>query len=103
MKIKMKKSKKDKVLEILRRDGKIDNFDLVHGTHGFISLRGSDLIFQLKQEGKIEIDEEKSGFIGDTKNYRYIIKPLTPKSVERFVVKNGNDDGTDKVIERVTW
>ena len=79
-------SKKEKVLEILRRDGQIDNLDCVRGLHGFISLRLSDLIFQLRNEGKIEIDEEKSGFLEGTKNWRYVIVPLKPKLVTEYRV-----------------
>lgn len=94
----MNKSKKDKVLDILRRDGKIDNFDLVHGVHGFISLRLSDLIFQLKQEGKIEVDEEKSHFLPGTKNYRYVVKPLIPKRIDTFYV-----DGIKVAPDRYVW
>lgn len=98
--MKTPKGNKGKVLKVLREQGHIDNFDCVDGTHGFKTLRLGAVIHQLKDENHIELDE-KSGYIGDTKNWRYILKSK-PK-VEVYTVKGGNDDGTDKIITKTTW
>lgn len=78
--MKTPKGNKGKVLKILREQGYIDNFDAVEGKHGFKTLRLGAVIHQLKEEGYIELDE-KSGYLGDTKNWRYILKNK-PKIVE---------------------
>ena len=73
--MKNRQTQTDKILSILRRDGYITNSDCISGVHGFRCLRLGDAIFRLKNKGLIEIDEEKSGYIGDTKNWRYVVKP----------------------------
>lgn len=75
-------SKKQKVLDILRRQGFINNLDVVRGVYGFISLRLSDIIFQLGNEGLIELDNVKSGFLPNSKNWRYCCKPFKVKITE---------------------
>lgn len=91
---------KDKILDILRKNGEIDNYSCIDSR---LTTRLGAFIHTLKVEGKIEVDEDKSDYIKGTKNYRYVIKPLVPRNVERFIVRGGNEDGTDKLITRTTW
>lgn len=97
----MKISQKDKVLKILHRDGYITNFDAIQGTHGFISLRLGDTIFRLRNEG-VNIDREESGYIGQTKNWKYVLKDK-PKEVIEYIVRGGNEDGSDRIIRKLIW
>lgn len=73
-------TKKAQILNILRIEGKIDNFRCIDQR---ITTRLGATIFALQKEGKIELDHERCGFIPETKNYRYVIKP--PKKQEYFV------------------
>ena len=95
-----KPTQADIVLKILREEGSITNFFCIENK---ISLRLAAIIHDLKTKGLIELDEEKCGAIEDTKNYRYVVKPIKPKSVEVFTIRGGNDDGTDKVITKENW
>lgn len=65
-----KETIKEQVKEILERDGKIDNFYCIDNR---ITTRLSDTIFRLQKEGW-EFDEEKSGYLGDSKNWCYVVK-----------------------------
>lgn len=62
---------KDKIFYHLQLHGYIDNFYCIDNK---ISLRLGAVINKLKQEGKIEIDEDKTGFLEGTKNYCYVLK-----------------------------
>jgi hypothetical protein len=63
-------SQKDKVLKILKEKGEIDNYYCVETK---LTLRLGAIINVLKEEG-YEFDEEKSGYIPNTKNWRYVFK-----------------------------
>lgn len=78
-----KKTQADIVMDILRKDGKIDNFYVMDNK---ISIRLGAIIHSLKEKGLIELIDEKCGFIPCTKNYRYVIKPLKPKEVTEYRV-----------------
>jgi ribosomal protein S8 len=93
--MKQPKGNKGKVLKVLREQGYITNFDCVEGKHGFKTLRLGAVIHQLKDEGYIELDE-KSGYIGDTKNWRYILKSK-PKEIKRYFV-NGVEVAPPKIV-----
>lgn len=95
-----RKTQSDIVLEILRRDGKIDNFYVMNNK---ISIRLGAIIHSLKEKGLIQLDEEKCGFVDGTKNYQYVVKTLRPKSVETYTIRGANDDGSDKVITKTIW
>lgn len=84
---------KSKILSHLRTHGSIDNVGCVTGAYGFISLRLGAVIFSLVKEGKIELDKEKCGFLPNSKNYQYVIKP--PKVQQYFV---GNELVATKYI-----
>lgn len=71
---------KDKILNILRHEGSIDNYRCIDQR---LTTRLGAVIYKLIQEGKIELDQDKYGYIEETKNYRYTIKP--PKKQEYFV------------------
>ena len=52
--------------------GKIDNFFCIDNRW---TTRLSDVIFKLRSEGKLDmLDEEKSGYISESKNWQYILK-----------------------------
>lgn len=70
---------KDKILNILRLEGKIDNYRAIGQR---ITTRLSDVIFRLQREGKIELDEEKSGFLPNSRNWCYVVKPFNVKITE---------------------
>jgi len=70
---------KDKILTILRRDGSIDNFYCIDSR---LTTRLGAFIHKLKEEGLIDLDEEKSGYIENTKNYRYYIKNKPKEIIE---------------------
>jgi len=78
-----KKTQADRVLDILREKGQIDNFFCIDNK---ISIRLGAIIHDLKVKGLIELDDDKCGFIDGTKNYLYAVKPLKPKSVEVYKV-----------------
>ena len=80
-------SKQQKVLDHLRKYGQIDNASCINGSHGFVSWRLGAIINVLKHEGLIELDNEKSGYIGDTKNWLYVVKPIMPKSITEYRVQ----------------
>lgn len=63
-------TQKQKVKEKLLADGEVDNFWAFNNR---VSLRLGAIIHVLKKEGWV-FDEEKSGFIPDTKNWRYVLK-----------------------------
>ncbi len=71
---------KAKVLNILREKGQIDNYFAIDSR---LTIRLGDVIFRLQKEGKIELDEERCGYIDGTKNWLYVIKPI--KKQEYFV------------------
>lgn len=54
----------------LLEEGAVDNFWAFNNK---VTLRLGAIIFKLKEEGWV-FDEEKSGFIPDTKNWRYVLK-----------------------------
>lgn len=62
---------KQQVCDKLMREGKIDNFYCIDNRW---TTRLGAVIHSLQKEGKVEIDEEKSGFLGDSKNWQYILK-----------------------------
>ena len=65
----MKKlSKKDIVLKILKEKGEIDNFYCIDNR---ITTRLGSIINLLKKEG-YKFDDERSGYMPGTKNWRYI-------------------------------
>ena len=70
---------KEKVKEILERDGRVDNFSMIDQR---ITTRLSDVIFHLIKDGYV-FDDEKSGFLGESKNWCYVLlqKPA-PKQLE---------------------
>lgn len=68
----MKPSIKSKVLDILHREGQIDNYYCIDNR---LTIRLGDVIFRLQKEGKIELDEEKCGYLPNTKNWVYVVKP----------------------------
>lgn len=86
----MKQTIKSKVEQILLKQGYIDNFFAIDTR---LTLRLSDVIFQLSQSGW-SFDEEKSGYIGDTKNWRYVVK-TSPWKVQKITLGNG------EVIEKL--
>lgn len=67
---------KQQVLNILRRDGQIDNYFAIDSR---LTIRLGDVIFRLQKDSSIELDEEKCGYIDGTKNWRYVIKPVAKK------------------------
>ena len=79
-----KQTIKDKVEQILMKNGCVDNFQCIDSR---LTTRLSDVILHLKDEGW-EFDEEKSGYIGDTKNWRYVAKKSPWKQVVR-TLSNG--------------
>lgn len=62
---------KQRIYDELMVNGKIDNFYCIDNR---ISLRLGAVIFSLVKEKKIEIDEDKSGYLGETKNWCYYLK-----------------------------
>lgn len=64
---------KEQVKEILLNKGKIDNFYCIDTR---LTTRLGAIINLLKNEG-MEFDEEKSGYINGTKNWRYYLKNTT--------------------------
>ena len=77
----MKKTNKDKVVEILMKQGWVDNF---HCVDNRITLRLSDIIMTLKEEGW-EFDNDKSGYLNPNqkKNWYYVVKKFPFKRVSR--------------------
>lgn len=75
---------KDKVEQILKDRGCVDNYYLIDNR---ITTRLSDVILHLKEEGW-EFDEEKSGYIGNTKNWRYVVKK-SPYRILTRTLSNG--------------
>lgn len=71
---------KSHILNILRIEGKIDNHRAIDQR---LTTRLGAVIHKLGQEGKIEIDEEKSGFLPNSRNWCYVIK--APKTREIWV------------------
>jgi len=84
----MKKTQKDRVAEKLRADGFVDNFWCLENK---VSLRLGAIIHDLKGEGW-QFDEERSGYVAGTKNWRYYVantpKP-PPKMKITFVERDG--------------
>lgn len=66
-------SVKSQIKEILQKNGKIDNYYCIDTR---LTTRLGAVINVLKEEG-LEFDEEKSGYIPNTKNWRYYIKNKT--------------------------
>lgn len=77
----MKKvSQKSRVAQRLREVGYVDNFWAIETK---LSLRLGAIIFELKSEGYV-FDEVRSGFMPNTKNWRYYLatgpkQPYMPK------------------------
>jgi hypothetical protein len=63
-------TQKEKVIQQLESYGAVEN---VWAVHNYI-LRLGAIIHELKQEGWV-FDEELSGFIEGTKNWRYVLAP----------------------------
>jgi hypothetical protein len=82
---------KDKVEQILMKNGCVSNFECIDSR---LTTRLSDVILHLKTEGW-EFDEEKSGYIGDSKNWRYVAKKSPYKVIRRTL-----PDG--RVLEEIT-
>lgn len=66
-----KLSQKEKVYNILQNQGYIDNYYCIDTK---LTIRLGAIIFALQREKRIEIDDEKSGFIEGTKNWNYVLK-----------------------------
>lgn len=62
----------DRVFEHLKEHGEITN---VHATLQMGIWRLAAVMHGLKKEGRIIIDEAASGFIGESRNYRYVARP----------------------------
>lgn len=92
-----KPSQKDRVLKQLRTNGSVSRNACIRGDYGTIITRLSEIIHQLRKDG-MEIDMKETTNPVETV---YTLKD-TPK-IETFIVKGGNDDGSDKVIERKIW
>lgn len=63
-------SQKSRVLKILKEKGEIDNYFCIDTR---LSTRLGAIINDLKADG-YEFDEVKSGYIPNTKNWRYVFK-----------------------------
>lgn len=74
----MKKTQKYIVKKKLLEDGFVDNFWCIENK---ISVRLGAIIFDLKGEG-MHFDDEKSGYVGKTKNWRYYLKGGTVKRLQ---------------------
>lgn len=74
----MRNTIKSAVLAILRSKGSIDNYYCIDN---HITTRLSDCIFRLVNEGKIEIDDEKSGYLPNSKNWNYVTKPRKTRDI----------------------
>jgi len=61
---------REKVIEKLEKEGQVDNFWCIDNR---ITTRLSAVILNLKNEG-YEFDDEKSGYLGDSKNWNYVLK-----------------------------
>lgn len=72
-----KKTHKATIEGILRNERAIDNLRCIHNG---ITTRLGAVIFVLKNEGWV-FDDDKSGFIGDSKNWRYVLK-YTPEEAK---------------------
>lgn len=82
----MKKTNKDKVVDILLKQGWVDNkFCIFNG----ISWRLSDIVLTLKEEGW-EFDDEKSGYLNpkEKRNWYYVVKKTPYRTVTR-TLSNG--------------
>lgn len=66
----MKITIKNTVEQLLLKNGYIDNYYCIDSR---LTTRLSAVILNLKLEGW-EFDEDKSGYLGDTKNWRYVVK-----------------------------
>ena len=72
-------TKKQRVEELLLRDGSVSNIEIVYGTHGVRSTRLSDLIMKLRNMGyKIETKEVR-GAKGEYIDCIYKLIELPPK------------------------
>jgi len=80
-----KTSQNARVLRILKEQGYIDNFDCIKSG---LTLRLGARINDLKRKGVL-FDEEKSGFIPGTKNYRYYLKNWAPYTPPQIVEVDG--------------
>jgi hypothetical protein len=82
----MKQTNKQKVEDILKQKGWVDNFYCIDNR---ISLRLSDIIMTLKEEGW-EFDDEKSGYLNPNqkKNWYYVAKKSPYRTITR-VLGNG--------------
>ena len=90
----MKTTQKEVIKNILKNDGYVDNF-LVMDEH--ISIRLGAIIYTLKQEGWI-FDEQKSGFIPNTKNWRYYLKRGVRQPFQPEYEYREQADGTRKQL-----
>ena len=90
-----KPSQKQKVLEILRQNGKIDNFFCIETK---LTIRLGAIIYSLQKEKEIELDKDKSGYLPETKNWCYVIKPLFPKSTTIYYHPETHEEITRKVV-----
>jgi len=75
---------KELIEKILLTQGYIDNYYVLDKR---LTVRLGAYIHLLSQEGW-QFDEEKSGYIGDTKNWRYVVKK-SPYQVQRRTLSNG--------------
>ena len=65
-------TQKDVVANLLRKRGCVDNFFCIDNK---ITIRLGAVIHALKRDSWI-FDDQKSGFIPDTKNWRYVLKEV---------------------------
>lgn len=80
-----KKTQKQIIIEKLQRDGYVDNIWAIENK---ITTRLGAVILVLKNEGFV-FDEERSGFITNTKNWRYYLTSAPEKRKSVFVMDAG--------------
>lgn len=90
----MKLTQKQRVKNKLLADGFVDNFWCIENK---ISIRLGAIVYDLKKEGMV-FDEEQSGFVSGTKNWRYILKggPVKPKK-QRVVFTEKDGERVAKI------
>lgn len=95
--MKNKLSQKDRILKHLREYGFVSRNAAIRGEYGEFITRLGAIMCDLKDEG-IHFETKQ---LKNPNDFCYILEDK-PK-IERFVVKGGNEDGSDKVIERKIW
>lgn len=74
-------TQKKRIEKILRQQGYIDNFYCIENK---ITLRLASVIATLVKQGW-QFDEQKSGFIRGTKNWRYVVQGAAPRDKDEFI------------------